>query len=68
MILYTPLSASEIFPVEEEKFQHRHCVSYQGKMIYVEDNQDGTYQVLQLLSSDPQDFLNDGFSPGTILK
>ncbi|MUK89857.1 hypothetical protein GMD78_15920 [Ornithinibacillus sp. L9] len=68
MILYTPLAETDIFPNEAGENVNRECVSYNGKQVYVERNNDGTYQVLQLLSTDPQDFLDSTYAPGTILK
>ncbi|MBP1949182.1 YlzJ-like family protein [Virgibacillus litoralis] len=67
-MLYTPLSETDIFPYSEKDFSNRHCVSYQGKDLYVEQAEDGSYQLLQLLSSDPQDFMNSDYNPGTILR
>ncbi|WP_042223719.1 YlzJ-like family protein [Oceanobacillus manasiensis] len=67
MILYTPLSQEEIFPQQEDVTAKRQCVVHQGKSMYVEQKEDGSYQLLQLLSTDPQDYLNDSLSPGTIL-
>ena len=66
MILYTPLSQSDIFPDSEETSQ-RKFVSYQGKTLYVEQGENGTYELIQLMSTDPQDFLNESYAPGTIL-
>ncbi|WP_099158154.1 YlzJ-like family protein [Virgibacillus ndiopensis] len=68
MILYTPLSETDIFPYSEEAFKSRQCVTYQGKEMYVEQSEDGSYQLLQLLSTDPQDFLDDRFTPGTVFR
>ncbi len=66
--MYTPLANSDIFPAENDVLAKRHCVSYQDKQFYVEETNKGDYQVLQLLSTDPQDFLRQEFNPGTILK
>ncbi|GAA0448838.1 hypothetical protein GCM10008934_41800 [Virgibacillus salarius] len=35
--------------------------------MYCQQKTDGSLEVLQLLSSDPQDFLNENYAPGTIL-
>ncbi|WP_175631881.1 YlzJ-like family protein [Virgibacillus siamensis] len=68
MILYTPLANTDIFPAADDAFTKRQCVAYQGKQFYVEETEDGAYQVLQLLSTDPQDFMKQEYNPGTILK
>lgn len=65
MIHYTLLEREEIFPSDKENVQ---IVTYQGKSISVRKNENGDYQVLQLLSTEPQDFLDDTFIPGSILK
>lgn len=67
MILYTPLCHTDVFPINDEEFSNHQFVSYQGKLLYVEEIDKGSYELLQLLSTDPQDFLNKGYSPGTIL-
>ncbi|GAB4072613.1 hypothetical protein GCM10028778_03950 [Barrientosiimonas marina] len=67
-MLHTPLATTDIFPDSSEAFEKRLCVSYKGKQLYVEKMDDGSYQVLQLLSSDPQDFMNSDYLPGTMLR
>lgn len=67
MILYTPLSESDIFPQSTEQFANRECITYEGKMVIAERNTDGSYQMVQLLSTNPQDFLNEKYSPGTTI-
>lgn len=67
-MLYTPLSETDIFPSNEEEFSKRQCVSYKGRSLHVEQLDDGSYQLLQLLSTDPQDFMDETFAPGTILR
>jgi hypothetical protein len=67
MILYTPIASEDIYPQSDETFSNRHCVSYQGRNLYVEQLNDGSYELLQLLSTDPEDFLNTSYVPGTII-
>ncbi|WP_042144727.1 YlzJ-like family protein [Paucisalibacillus sp. EB02] len=67
MILYTPLSESDIFPTAENVYTNRQCVTYDGRTVFVEKNSNGEYQLVQLLSTDPQDYLNDKYIPGSIL-
>jgi len=68
MIIYTPLSETDVFPLEQdEQLQNRHFISYEGKMMYVKKTTDGQYQLLQLMSTDPQDYLNAKYTPGSIL-
>lgn len=65
MIIYTPLSEVDIFPAENEAHSKRHCVTFQGKQMYVEEQENGSYQLLQLLSTDPNDFMDQNYVPGT---
>lgn len=64
MVHYTPLDYTDIYPVEESE---QTLISYEGKSLYVKQNERGEMQLVQLLSTDPQDFLNESFSPGTVL-
>jgi len=68
MILYTPLSEMDIFPTSDDTFNKRCCVSHNGKMLYVEETTQGSYELLQLLSTDPNDFMDASFIPGTLFK
>lgn len=65
MLLYTPLSYEEIFPGEEDRHQ---LVVYNGRPCYVKKRDDETYELVQLISTDPYDFLRIEFTPGTIIK
>ncbi|RKQ37536.1 YlzJ-like family protein [Oceanobacillus halophilus] len=67
MILYTPLSESDIFPHTDNAYENRQCISYDGKLMIADKNNDGTFQLVQLMSTDPQDFLNEKYLPGSIL-
>jgi len=66
MIIYTPLCEMEIFPTAEEDYLKRKCVTHEGKLMYVEESEAGSYQLLQLLSTDPQDYLHETYTPGMI--
>ncbi|GGA62589.1 YlzJ-like family protein [Ornithinibacillus halotolerans] len=68
MILYTPLSESDIFPTAENVYTNRECITYNGRTCFVEKNSQGEYQLIQLLSTDPQDYLDENFIPGTIIQ
>lgn len=68
MILYTPYHHSEIFTVPEDEYAKYHWVSYRGKMCLAEQQQDGSYRLMQLLSSDPQDYLDDQLNPGVFFR
>lgn len=67
MILYTPLSESDIFDQAENTTSSQQFISYQGRTCCVEQGEDGSYEMIQLLSTDPNDFLNEQFSPGNVI-
>lgn len=66
MILYTPLAESDIFPNEDNN-SNRLVIKHQEKPLYVEKGEDGNYQILQLLSTDPNDFMDPQYQPGSTL-
>ena len=66
MILYTPLSKEDIYPSDATEHKKRSFVNHGGKMLYVEETDEGNYQLLQLMSTDPQDYLNMTYEPGSI--
>ncbi|OZU90266.1 hypothetical protein CIL03_03730 [Virgibacillus indicus] len=68
MILYTPLAQSDIFPQASDDFSNRQCISVEGKSFYVEQQSDGSYMLLQLLSTDPADYMNEKYTPGSIIQ
>jgi len=66
MILYTPLSETDIFPYEVTK--DCMCIQHGGKTVYAKKLENGSFEVQQLLSTDPQDFLNASYAPGMIFQ
>lgn len=63
-MLYTPLDVTDIYPADEEKLKKRQCVTCNGKTLFVEEKDSGQYELLQLLSTDPKDFMDTTFTPG----
>ncbi|GFZ82982.1 hypothetical protein GCM10010978_24520 [Compostibacillus humi] len=66
-MLYTPLDYSEIFPPSDEEFANRKYVNHEGKLFVIDKTEEGTYQLVQLISSNPHDYLNNDYLPGTTL-
>ena len=64
MVLYTPMAYHDIF--QEEGAPHK-LVSHKGKMVYARQDEAGQYRLVQLVSTDPADYLTKEFSPGAIL-
>ncbi|WP_186577416.1 YlzJ-like family protein [Aquibacillus kalidii] len=67
MILYTPLSETDIYPVSSDSYTKFQTIEVNGKRLTVEDLQDGSYRIVQLLSTNPHDYLNANFTPGQII-
>jgi len=64
MVLYTPLSTDEIYPAQASQ---QKTISYQGRTIIVEETEHHQQQILQLISTDPNDYLQTNFTPGTVI-
>jgi len=63
-MLYTPLDMNDVFPADEKQMARRQCVTCNGKTLYVEEKDNGRYELLQLLSTDPNDFMDAAYTPG----
>ncbi|UFU01089.1 YlzJ-like family protein [Radiobacillus kanasensis] len=66
MILYTPLSQEDIFPEDQKSYLGQEIVQVDGKAVCAKKREDGSYEVIQLLSTNPNDFLVQNFQPGSI--
>lgn len=64
MVLYTLLHRDEIFPNDDQSYKF---IQYDGKTCHVRKNEWGGLQIVQLISTDPNDFLNAQYSPGNII-
>ncbi len=61
MILYTPLCNEDIFP--EEAGRNLQYIDYQGRKVFI-DETEGKATVVQLVSTNPHDYIDPTFSPG----
>ncbi|WML39110.1 YlzJ-like family protein [Neobacillus sp. OS1-2] len=64
MILYTIMPNELVFPYEAETTSKQQTMTYQGIPLLVECADPQNVQVLRILSSDPQHFMNDQIYPG----
>lgn len=64
MILYTMMPQELIFPTEIEALNTQQMVTYQGVSLLVEQVDQQNVQVVRILSSDPQHFLDERICPG----
>lgn len=65
MILYTPLSNEDIYPAEDQS--NYEYVNVDGKTVCV-DEQEGKHTIVQLLSTNPHDYMSTSFQPGEEIK
>ncbi|OIK11090.1 ribonuclease [Bacillus sp. MUM 116] len=64
MILYTMMPNELIFPSDTEAFSKQQMITYQGVPLLVDVTDQQNVQVVRVLSSDPQHFLDERFCPG----
>jgi hypothetical protein len=64
MILYTLVPYENIFPLDAEEFSKHSVVNVNGVQLVVEQNTNMEWTVVQLLSSNPSDYLNNAYQPG----
>lgn len=65
MILYTMMPQELIFPIDEDAFSKQKMVYHQGVPLLVEAVDQQNVQVVRILSSDPQHYLNAEICPGS---
>lgn len=64
MILYTTMPLELVYPIEESEFAKRKTVNYNGISLIVEQDENQAYRVIQVLSTNPEHFLDERFQPG----
>ncbi|MEH7250516.1 YlzJ-like family protein [Neobacillus niacini] len=64
MILYTTMPQEFIFPTEAESITKQQTVTYQGVSLIVEQTDSQNVQVVRILSTDPQHYLDERICPG----
>jgi YlzJ-like protein len=64
MILYTSMPEELIFPVQNADFESVSTIEMNGLQMVVRQTEQNQYEIVRLLSTDPQDFLNEQYSPG----
>ncbi len=65
MILYTMMPNELIFPYEPEAESKQQMITYQGIPLLVELADQQHVQVIRILSSDPQHYMNEQICPGS---
>lgn len=65
MILYTMMPEQLIFPTDMNDFTKQKVISYEGIPLLVNMEEGQMCSVVRVMSSNPTDFLNNKFAPGT---
>ncbi|MED0660395.1 YlzJ-like family protein [Bacillus smithii] len=66
MILYTPIPKELIFPALQEEFQAVETITWQGIPLMVQ-KEEQQMRILRVLSTNPNDYLNQQIVPGQYL-
>ncbi|WP_019152730.1 YlzJ-like family protein [Robertmurraya massiliosenegalensis] len=66
MILYTMMPQELIFPSDENEFARQIQVLRDGIPLIVEETEDNKYRVVRNLSSDPNHYLDQRYTPGAM--
>ncbi|HWO96891.1 MAG TPA: YlzJ-like family protein [Bacillus sp. (in: firmicutes)] len=64
MILYTMMPEELVFPTDINVYDKQKVVQMNGVSVVVSENAQKQYEVVRLLSTDPQDFLKEQYCPG----
>ncbi|WP_085523924.1 YlzJ-like family protein [Tuberibacillus sp. Marseille-P3662] len=68
-MLYTIVPSETIFEDEDEQKPRKHrTLVMNGVQLVVEEADDDQYQVVQLISSNPHDFLDEQYQPGKMIR
>lgn len=68
MILYTIVPHELIFEVEQEFSNNQENFYYKGIMVTVERMALNRYKIVNILSTDPKDYLIDEIQPGKMIE
>jgi hypothetical protein len=65
MILYTTMPLEQVYPTENEFQESHRMITYQGIPMLVEITDQQSFQIVRVISSDPQHYMNDSCTPGS---
>lgn len=68
MILYTMMPHEYIFPEDEKSFTSQQVIPCEAGQLVVEQINPEQYRVVRLLSGNPMHYLNEKYTPGTIIQ
>ncbi|WP_243296463.1 YlzJ-like family protein [Bacillus litorisediminis] len=65
MILYTIVPHEHIYPSNEAAYSKQKLIQYNGIPVLVEQEEDYSFRIVKIVSSDPNHFLREDCCPGT---
>ncbi|MBB6444215.1 YlzJ-like family protein [Bacillus benzoevorans] len=67
MILYTTMPQELVYQTPVSEFGKQEIIQYEGIPLLVERDENQSYRVIQVMSTDPTHFLDGRCTPGRIL-
>jgi YlzJ-like protein len=64
MIFYTTMPEELMFPIVEEEYKKQSIVEMNGVQLLVQETESSQYEIVRIMSSDPQHFLDNQYCPG----
>jgi hypothetical protein len=64
MTLYSIMPYELVYPPNEEDFQKQKIIEMNGVSVLVNEQSPGEHYVVRVMSSNPQDYLCEQFTPG----
>ncbi|QGQ46800.1 YlzJ-like family protein [Metabacillus sediminilitoris] len=64
MIFYTTMPEQLMFPIMDEEYRKQSVVEMNGVQLLVQETTPSQYEVVRILSSDPQHYLDEQYCPG----
>ncbi|HWJ78114.1 MAG TPA: YlzJ-like family protein [Niallia sp.] len=65
MIMYTMMPEELIFPINQEVYEKQQVIQYNGIPLLVAKTENYEYEVIRVLSTDPNHYLHEPIQPGT---
>lgn len=64
MILYTSMPEELIFPVQSSDYESVSTIEVNGLQMVVRQAEQNQFEIVRILSTNPQHFLDEQYSPG----
>ncbi|RCW70659.1 YlzJ-like family protein [Saliterribacillus persicus] len=68
MIHYTPLNAHDIYQLDNQKNTSYQWLQKENCSLLVKKTGSGDHEIIQVCSTEPNDYLDEAFKPGSIVK